>query len=144
MSPGPFLLVSGEEPPSALLPVAAAPSSVGVGHGTARFTDLPFGRPSKVGLQGPVGLSEIFVDRVAHLRPIPVGTGLDPGEGFEPASRESESRVLPLDDPGMFVSHVRYSYDVDHRETAVTPVASVGPAEVESATHRLKGGSSAG
>src|SRR5437016_1143673 len=33
---------------------------------------------------------------------VPVtATRLDPGAGLEPASRRSERRILPLDDPGM-------------------------------------------
>lgn len=44
---------------------------------------------------GPVELSKNMTSEQVTL---------DPGAGFEPALTDSESVVLPLDDPGMLVS----------------------------------------
>ena len=38
---------------------------------------------------------------------------LDPGAGFEPASRRSERRILPLDDPGICARFAKVSEKVD-------------------------------
>ena len=62
----------------------------------------------------PAGFAEMPVNSVENaagcvIDPAKGRTDLDPGAGFEPASRRSERRILPLDDPGIFAGLCRFA-----------------------------------